>query len=204
MTFPEMSVVTLNNKNKLVDTIERTIPDLYAFMVIDKGGNLLSYLISEQCAGECGLSHLKEIGKLMSIRYDIGGFSKLLGGLDVTINVFKERTVMVRKIFQDNILAIVMPRNTHNLEDRLNAVLDIIESATNIEGLKTKSDTEIVKVSSETTDFQKTNDRIQPKIYTIVSSPVNSGSFYPASKAYLNLKLGKNYRNINFDTAKND
>lgn len=176
MTFPEMSVASFNNENKLVDTIERTIPDFYALMVIDKRGNLLSYLISERCAGECNLSHLKEIAKLISIRFGIGGFNEISGGLDVSINVFKERIVMVRKIFQDKILAIAMPRNTHNLEDRLNAVLDIINSTTNIEELKTKSDTEIVKVTSETTHFQKSMERIQPRLYTLVAEPLTKES----------------------------
>jgi len=172
MTFPEMSAASFNSENKLVDTIERTIPDLYALMVIDKGGNLLSYLISDRCAGECNLSHLKETAKLISIRFGIGGFNQISGGLDITINVFKERIVMVREIFQDNILAIAIPRNTHNLEDRLNAVLGIVKSATNIEGLKPTSDTEIVKVTSETTHFQKSMERIQPRLYTLVAEPI--------------------------------
>lgn len=198
-----MSVVTLNNENKLVDTIEKKIPDLYFMILIDKGGNLLSYFISEKCSGECNLSKLKDIAKLISIRFPIGGFDKLAGGLDLTINVFKERSVMVREIFQDNFMAIAIPRNIDNLADRTKAILAITDFGIGLD-LKAKSETELVKVSSETTDFQKTTNRLQPKIYTIVSSPVNSGSFYPASKAYLNLKLGKNYRNINFDTAKND
>ena len=167
-----MSLITLTNENKLVDTIERTIPDFYALMVIDKRGNLLSYLISDRCAGECNLSHLKETAKLISIRFGIGGFNELSGGLDVSISVFKERIVMVREIFQDNILAIAMPRNTHNLEDRLNVVLDIAKSVTNIESLKTKSDAEIVKVTSETTHFQKSMERIQPRLYTLVAEPL--------------------------------
>ncbi len=176
MTFPEMPVASFNNENKLVDIIEKKIPDLYALMVIDKDGNLLSYLISERCAGECNISHLKETARLISIRFGIAGFNKLSGGLDVTINVFKERIVMVREIFQDNILAITMPRNTHNLEDRLNAVLDIVKSATKIENLKAKSDTEIVKVTSETTHFQKSMERIQPRLYTLVAEPLSKES----------------------------
>ena len=180
-----MSVVTLNNENKLVDTIEKKIPDLYFMILIDKGGSLLSYFISEKCSGECDLSKLKDIAKLVSIRFSIGGFDKLAGGLDLTINLFKEKLVMTREIFQDNLMVIAMARNTDNLVDRTKAVLDITEIGIGLD-LKAKSETELVKVSSETTDFQKTN-RIQPKIYTIASSTVNSGSFYPASKAYLKL-----------------
>jgi len=198
-----MSAVTLNNENKLVDSIEKKIPDLYFMILIDKGGSLLSYFVSEGCSGECNLSKLKEIAKLVSIRFPIGGFDKLAGGLDLTINLFKERLVMTREIFQDNLMVIAMARNTDNLVDRTKAVLDITEIGIGLD-LKAKSETELVKVSSETTDFQQTTNRLQPKIYTIVSSPVNSGSFYPASKAYLNLKLGKKYPNVNFETAKND
>ena len=198
-----MSVVTLNNENKLADTIEKNIPDLYFMILIDKGGSLLSYFVSEGCSGECTLPKLKEIAKLVSIRFPIGGFDKLAGGLDLTINLFKERFVMTRKIFQDNLMVIAMPRNIDNLVDRTKAVLTVTEIGIGLD-LKAKSETELVKVSSETTDFQKTTNRLQPKIYTIVSSPVNSGSFYPASKAYLNLKLGKTYSNVNFETAKDD
>jgi len=198
-----MSVVTLNNENKLVDSIEKKIPDLYFMILIDKGGSLLSYFISEKCSGECDLSKLKDIAKLVSIRFSIGGFDKLAGGLDLTINLFKEKLVMTREIFQDNLMVIAMARNIDNLVDRTKAVLDITDFGIGLD-LKDKSETEIVKVSSETTDFQKTTNRLQHKVYTIVSSPVNSGSFYPASKAYLNLKLGKTYSNVNFETEKND
>ncbi len=178
-----MSAVTLNNENKLVDSIEKKIPDLYFMILIGKRGSLLSYFISERCSGECNLSELKDVAELISIRFSIGEFNKLAGGLDLTINMFKEKFVMVREIFQDNFMAISMPRNTDNLADRIKAVLTIIEIGIDLD-LKAKSETEIVKVSPETTDFQKTTDRLQPKVYTIVSSPVNSGSFYPASEAY--------------------
>ncbi len=178
-----MSVITLNNENKLVDAIEKKIPDLYFMILIGKRGSLLSYFISERCSGECNLSELKGVAELISIRFSIGEFNKLAGGLDLTVNVFKEKFVMVREIFQDNFMAISMPRNTDNLVDRIKAVLAITEIGIGLD-LKAKSGTEIVKVSSETTDFQKTTNRLQHKVYTIVSSPVNSGSFYPASKAY--------------------
>jgi len=190
-----MSIITLTNENKLLDTIQKTIPELYSMLVIDKAGDLQSYFVSETCAGECDLSHLKEVAKLVSIRFGIGGFDKIGGGLDLTVNVFGKHLMLVRPISQDRILAIMIPRTDSN--DIMKTVLDIDTSTSII-------DTELVKISSETTDFQKTTDRLQPKIYTIVSSPQNSGSFYPASKAYLNLKLGKTYSNINFDTAKND
>ncbi|MCZ6582403.1 MAG: hypothetical protein O6761_04440 [Thaumarchaeota archaeon] len=190
-----MSLVTLTNDNKLLDTIQKAFPELYGMIVLDKAGNLHSYFVSETCAGACDLPHLKEVAKLVSIRFGIGGFDKLAGGLDLTVNVFSKDLMLVRPISQDRILAIMIPRTDSN--DIMKTVLDI-DTSTSIIG------TELAKVSSETTDFQKTTNRLQPKIYTIVSSPVNSGSFYPASKAYLNLKLGKNYRNINFDTEKND
>jgi len=109
-----MSLVTLTNDNKLLDTIQKAFPELYGMIVLDKAGNLHSYFVSETCAGACDLPHLKEVAKLVSIRFGIGGFDKLAGGLDLTVNVFSKDLMLVRPISQDRILAIMIPRTDSN------------------------------------------------------------------------------------------
>ncbi|GFN39512.1 MAG: hypothetical protein YK1309IOTA_470004 [Marine Group I thaumarchaeote] len=170
-----MSVVTLKNYGKLVDNLAKTFPDLYSMMVIDKGGDLHSYFVSEKCAGECDLEKLKETAKLISIRFNIGGFSKRDGGLDQTINVFKENFLIVREISEEHFLAISVSRKTDNLLDRLNTAFSMGKFTTNSEDLKSKSDNELVKVTFETTDFEKSQkeyiQRLKPKRYRLVAEP---------------------------------
>jgi len=165
-----MSVAAFNKENKLVESLEKNIPDLYVMMVIDKNGNFLSYYVSEKCAGECNISKLKDIAKLVSIRFGIGEFNKMKGGLDVTINVFKETFLMVREIFEDKILIVAMERRDEKLLDGFRAVQGITELSTNIkQDLKNMTEDGLVKVTSESTHFQKSMEKLNSKRYTLVA-----------------------------------
>ena len=116
------------SKTSLEDAIKQSIPELFAMIVTDKTGQLLSYFVSDECTQHCNLSKLKEIAKAVSIRFNIGNFANLAGRLETTINVFEERIMLVREIFQENLLIVIFPKNIEDLSGKLNAFNSLADS----------------------------------------------------------------------------
>jgi len=102
-----MSKQSYSNEIDIVGKLTKIIPNIRLLIILDKKGNLLSYLCSEDCANDHDLTHIRNLAKLVSIRYRIGDFDKLMEGLETTINVFKNKTVFVRGLQDDNILVVV-------------------------------------------------------------------------------------------------
>jgi len=109
------------------------------------------------------------LAKLVSIRYRIGGFDKLLGGLETTINVFKNKTMFVRGLQDDNILVVLVPKKYENLTDTLNAIQTLKHKTTNV-----KNSTSLKRVASGITDFQKNQKKLLPKMHMIVATNLQS------------------------------
>jgi len=157
----------------LEDIIQKTIPDYHAMMVIDKQGNLASYLVCKSCADEHNLSDLQQISKTISIRYNLGGFQNNLGGLESTVNVFKDHFLIVRSILKDKFLAVMVPKILENLPARISAVLAINESSLLAEKIVVETINGLKLVSNEKTSFQKSQQeywKLQPNKYTLVAN----------------------------------
>ena len=173
--------VFFSSDSDLVNSVLKSIPEIYFIVIIDKGGNLLSYFVSEQCSNECDLKHLKEVSKLISIRFNTGDFSKIAGGLDATINVFNEKFMLVRSIFEDEFLIVSIPRKGDNIQDAMNTVLSLKQlhatgKKDNSSDLKSAPE-KLKKIPSEPTEFQKAQEKLQPRKYTLVANnlrPISS------------------------------
>jgi len=145
-------------------------------MVIDKRGNLLSYFVSEQCADGSCLTDLKEIAKLTSIRFKIGKFHKTLGGLELTINMFKSYFSLVRTVFRDNFLVVIIPRKTSFLFDSIKAVHKLDESLLLQQKGRTifskgrQKNSGIKRVSSKPTSFGKSIEELAPGKFFVVKN----------------------------------
>lgn len=169
--------VSQSVKDELLENLKIIVPDLHSLLLIDYQGNLLSYYASQQCANNSCLSELKNIAKLVSIRFRIGGFPKLLGGLQMTINEFENYFMLVKGIYDDNILAIMVPRQA-NL-DEIRAILFSFEKY--ISTKKQNNDflpSGLKPVLAETTEFQKNQEKLQSRTYTFVAYPLKRESEY--------------------------
>ena len=159
-----MSVESYSNEIDIVGKLSKIIPDIQLLIILDKKGSLLSYLCSEDCTKDHDLTDFRNLAKLVSIRYRIGGFDKLLGGLETTINVFKNKTLFVRGLQDDNILVVSVPKKYENLADTLNAIQTLKHKTTNV-----KNSTSLKRVASGITDFQKTQEKLLPKKHMLVA-----------------------------------
>ncbi len=145
-------------------------------MVIDKGGNLLSYFVSDQCADGSCLTDLKGIARLTSIRFKIEGFHKILGGLELTINMFKSYFSLVRTVFQDFFLVVIVPRETNFLLDSIAIVHKLDESLLLQQKSRTifskgrQKNSGIKRVSSKPTSFGKSIEELAPGKFFVVKN----------------------------------
>ena len=159
--------------DSLEDQVQKTIPDLHAMMVIDKKGDLASYQICKDCSDTHNLSDLQQISKIISIRYNLGGFQNNLDGLESTVNVFKDHFLIVRSVLKDKFLAVMVPKILENLPARISAVLAINESSLLAEKIVVETINGLKLVSNEKTSFQKSYQeywKLQPNKYTLVAN----------------------------------
>ena len=152
-------------------------------IVTDKTGQLLSYFVSDECTQHCDLSKLKEIAKAVSIRFDIGNFTHLAGRLETTINVFEERIMLVREIFQENLLIVITQKNIEDLSGKLNvfnSLADTQFSEKNIVEIHNSSTTSgLRKIPSGKSEFQKLQEsELKPYKYVFIPKPLKKASEY--------------------------
>jgi len=174
-----MSVGSYSNELDIVGKLTKIIPDIQLLIILDKKGNLLSYLCSEGCTNDHDLNDFHNLAKLVSIRYRIGDFDKLMGGLETTINVFKNKTMFVRGLEDDNILVVSVPKKYENLIDTLNAIQTLNYKTTNI-----KNSSSLKRVASEITDFQKTQKILLPKLHMLVATNLQAEYKHVERKVY--------------------
>ena len=92
-------------RNKILETGNITS---CAVMIIEKKGDILEYVVTDPSKTLVALSDLVEISALISLRYGIVGYDKILRGLKMTIDVFKDH-ITVSTAIQENILVVVVP-----------------------------------------------------------------------------------------------
>lgn len=158
---------------ELASSIFESIPDLYALMIIDRMGNLLSYLVSDKCSKGCSLSEIKEIARLVSIRVHVSEFKTILGPIKAAINIFENHFMVGKLIPQNKILVVTIPQD-QNLIEKLNKILQL--SSTNFEKLNigNVSKPEKLKViPSGKSAFQECQEKLLRKTYTLVASAYN-------------------------------
>jgi len=171
------------SKTSLEDAIKQSIPELYAMITTDKTGQLLSYFVSDECTQHCNLSKLKEIAKAVSIRFNIGNFANLAGRLETTINVFEERIMLVREIFQENLLIVLIPKNIEDLSGKLNVFNSLADSQfskQNITEIHNSLTTiGLKKIPSGKSEFQKLQEiPLKPFNYVLIPKPLKKASEY--------------------------
>jgi len=83
-----------------------------AVMIIEKKGDIIEYVITDPTKTIVTLTDLVEIAKIISLRYGIVGYDKMSGGLQMTIDFFRDH-VTVSTARQENILVTIVPNNVN-------------------------------------------------------------------------------------------
>ena len=109
-------------RNKILETGNVTS---CAAMIIEKKGDILEYVVTDPTKTLVALSDLVEISALISLRYGIVGYDKILRGLKMTIDIFKDH-ITVSTAIQENILVVVVP-STVNMN-----MVQVIQDVKNI------------------------------------------------------------------------
>ena len=105
-TEHESSLVFANDESTVQFLLEK-IPEIDATMIIDREGNLIKHTVSKSFESEIDPHELEYIAKLIGLRYRVVDFHKMRGGLQMTINVFKENCIIVTSRNGSSIIAIM-------------------------------------------------------------------------------------------------
>lgn len=92
-------------RNKILETANVTS---CAVMIIEKKGDILEYVITDPTKTIVTLTDLVEIAKIISLRYGIVGYDKMSGGLQMTMDIFRDH-ITISTARQENILVTIVP-----------------------------------------------------------------------------------------------
>ncbi|MDC8451783.1 MAG: hypothetical protein LV477_02595 [Candidatus Nitrosotalea sp.] len=113
----------LDQRKSLVNFLWKSLPHLQALIITNNDGNLLEYRISEKYQ-ESNLPSFEQIARKVSIRFRIVDFDTELGGLAMTINVFKTNIMLVQPLQSDHILILLIPKGT-NVEHAVEVIKNV-------------------------------------------------------------------------------
>lgn len=102
----------LDQRKSLANFLWKSLPYLEALMITNNNGDLLEYRISEKYQ-ESNLPSFEQVARKVSIRFRIVDFDTELGGLAMTINVFKTNIMLVQPLQSDHILILLIPKGTN-------------------------------------------------------------------------------------------
>ena len=108
-------------QHQLADFLWENVPGLEALLIITLNGNVIEHRTVPQYEKGYNAEWLKHFGSLISTRFQTGDFRKQLGGLDMTVNIFENRAVLVSPLRTNHILTLIMPRMTNF--DKLGSIL---------------------------------------------------------------------------------
>jgi hypothetical protein len=103
-----------------IKQLQKKIPALDAAIVISQNGHLLDYDITKSFDQD--YKSVENLKNLVSMRFRMGEFAELFGGLKTTINNFNDRVMVSKSMPNNKIMILILPKNA-NLE-KLNQALD--------------------------------------------------------------------------------
>jgi len=102
-----------------IKQLQKKIPALEAAIVISHNGDLLDYDITKSFDQD--YKSVENLKNLVSMRFRMGEFAELFGGLETTINNFNDKIVISKSMSNNKIMILILPKNV-NLE-KINKVL---------------------------------------------------------------------------------
>ncbi len=108
-------------QHQLADYLWENIPGLEALLIITREGDVIEHRTVPKYQNAYTIQWFKNFGNLISERFTMKDFHKHLGGLDMTVNIFKDKAVLVSLTKTNHILTLITPR-TANF-DKLGRIL---------------------------------------------------------------------------------
>ncbi len=106
-------------RNKILDTGNVTS---CAVMIVEKDGDIAEYVITDPTKTIVTLADLTEIASIIALRYGIVDYNKKLGGLQLTMDVFRDDITVTTGV-GDKLLVTVVP-NTVKI-DMVKVIQDV-------------------------------------------------------------------------------
>ncbi len=103
-----------------IKQLQKKVPALEAAIVISHNGDLLDYDITKSFDQD--YKSVENLKNLVSMRFRMGEFAELFGGLKTTINNFNDKVMVSKSMPNNKIMILILPKNV-NLE-KLNQALD--------------------------------------------------------------------------------
>ncbi len=103
-----------------IKQLQKKIPSLEAAIVISHNGDMMDYDITKSFDQD--YNSVENLKNLVSMRFRMGEFADLFGGLKTTINNFNDRVMVSKSMPNNKIMILILPKNA-NLE-KLNQALD--------------------------------------------------------------------------------
>jgi len=116
-----LNKIRLLSSYKLIEIkqLQKKIPDLEAVIVISSNGEMLDYDITKSF--DLDYKSVENLKNLVSMRFRLGEFAELFGGLETTINNFNDKVMVSKSMPNNKIMILILPKNV-NLE-KLNQAL---------------------------------------------------------------------------------
>ena len=105
-----------------IKQLQKKIPALEAAIVISHNGDMVDYDITKSFDQD--YKSVENLKNLVSMRFRMGEFAELFGGLETTINNFNDKVVVSKSLPNNKIMILILQKNV-NLE-KLNQVLSNI------------------------------------------------------------------------------
>lgn len=145
-------------------SLVRLLEDFHSILITDKEGELVSYVVSEDCAARTRLTELREIAKLFSYRIRLGKYNELFGNFESVVVLFDNHYMIGRFISGDKILTTIIPKKPSDLISTLKIISDLGKDQETKEKLK-----QIPPLPVET---QSRGEKLVAKKYTLVAIPI--------------------------------
>lgn len=110
--------------NDMIDSFSKNIPNLDALLIINQNGKIIESRVNQFFKKQHDIDWLKKFAMIVSVRFPLSDFHKLLGGLKMTINVFDGKAVVVKKTDDENMIIVIVPRNEKSIRDAIFAISD--------------------------------------------------------------------------------
>ncbi len=123
-----MHLDTPDWSKKLIEYFWKNTQPLEALLIIDNIGTIIEHKVSTQIKLEYDAEWIKQIANKVSIRFKAVDFSKELGGLAMTINVFEGRIMLVKGLTPQYTMILLIPYE-NDLKKTVNTLSDyVVES----------------------------------------------------------------------------
>ncbi len=145
-------------------SLVRLLPDFHSILIIDKEGELVSYVVSEKCAARTRLTELRDVAKLFSYRIRLGKYNELFGNFQSVVVLFERHYMIGRFIPVDRILITIISKESSDLISTLKIISELGKGNQTKEKLKP-----IPPLPVET---QIHGEKLVAKKYTLVALPI--------------------------------